>query len=34
MQGFDDKKTNLFVFLAGNPCYSHNCAKVTSEGTL
>ena len=28
------RKLNLFRFLAGKTCYSHDCATVTSEDSL
>ena len=33
-QGFSGKKISIFMFLAKNRCYSHNCATVLSKGPL
>ena len=32
IQGFCIKKSNLFEVFKEKPCYSHNCATVTSGG--
>ena len=32
MQGFNDKNRIYLIFLAGKPCYWHNCATVSSVG--